>query len=176
MALFPKVQEKCFSEINEVIGTKPPSIEDMPKLTYIMATCMEIQRYSLVAQATLSHRLTQDTEYGQYKFKKGTMFFANLDKFLNDPSEFPEPKKFIPERFMENGILQKKDHFVPFGVGKRICMGESLAKNELFVFFVRILQRLQFKVIEGQEPSPKNYVSGVTRIPDPFNVKIIPRN
>ena len=63
-----------------------------------------------------------------------------------DPEVFPSPKCFNPERFMEgNGKHKKFEQFVPFGIGKRICMGESLAKNELFIFFVRMLQRMSFQ-------------------------------
>ena len=173
MALYPEVQKKCQSEIDEVLGQKLPTIDDISSLTYVMATLMEIQRYSLVAQGSLPHYLKQDTEVNGYKFKKGTIFISNLQKFLYDPVEFPEPKSFKPERFLDqDGIIKKNEYFVPFGIGKRICMGESLAKNELFIFFVRFFQRLNVSSITNQKPDPNQYVSGVTRIPKPFTVSV----
>ena len=176
MALNQKVQEKCQKEINDFIGEKEPTIEDMTNLKYVMATLMEIQRYSKVAPASLPHYLLQDTSLNQYKFKEGTIFFCNLTKFLSDPKLFPEPDVFRPERFIDkDGNIIKNDHFVPFGVGKRICMGESLAKNELFIFFVRILQRMNIGVVKGQIPNPKNYVSGITTIPLPYMVSVSSR-
>ena len=145
----------------------------MNGLTYIMATLMEIQRFARVAPVSLPHYLLQDTQVGKYKFKKGTAFFSNLSKFLNDPQEFPEPGKFKPERFIdEGGKIRKSDHLVPFGIGKRVCMGESLAKNELFIFFVRLIQRLNIGAVNGKRPDPEQYIAGVTRIPKPYFVTI----
>ena len=177
MALHPKVQTKCQNELSEIIGEKPPTIEDMKDLKFIMATVMEIQRYSIVAQASLPHYLLHDTTVNQYKFQKGTIFFCNLTKFMTDPTVFTEPRTFKPERFIdENGNICKNENFVPFGIGKRICMGDSLAKNELFIFFVRILQRMNIGVVDGKIPNPENYVSGITRIPLPFLVSVSPRS
>nr|AKH03506.1 cytochrome P450 3041B1 [Paracyclopina nana] len=177
MALYPKVQQKCQKEIDEILGgSRLPTIDDMPKLVYVMATLMEIQRFSKVAPGSLPHMLIQDVQVMQYKFKKGTIFISNLTKFLNDPIIFPNPEEFIVERFLEDGKLKKYEEFVPFGIGKRICMGESLAKNELFIFFVRTLQRLNFKVAEGLKPNPQKYTAGITRIPDPYYVHISKRS
>ena len=63
-------------------------------------------------------------------------------------------------------------NFLRFGIGKRICMGESLAKNELFLFFVRLLQRLTFEETD-KKPSVDNVFHGITRIPKPFSVKLV---
>ena len=75
----------------------------------------------------------------------------------------------------QNGQILKNDHLIPFLIFKRICMGESLAKNELFVFFVRLLQRLDFKVTE-KVPHPDDCICSMTRIPNPFFVEITERN
>ena len=113
----------------------------------------------------------------EYKFKKGTLFFSNLEKFLNDPIQFPEPSKFQPERFLDkDGNVQKHDYLVPFGIGKRVCMGESLAKNEMFVFFVRVIQRINIRVTDGKQPDPNEFIAGVTRIPKPYNILVSSRN
>ena len=55
-------------------------------------------------------------------------------------------------------------------------MGESLAKNQLFIFFVRILQRINIEVVEGKTPDPEKFVSGITRIPMPYEVSVSARN
>jgi cytochrome P450 len=71
----------------------------------------------------------------------------------------------------------KPEHFVPLGHGRRVCMGEPLAKAELFIFFVTLLQKIKFDVVEGKdkEPDPKKYMVGVTKVPEDFNVKVSPR-
>ena len=173
MALHPEVQRKCQDELDEILGQKAPTIEDMNNVNYIMATLMEIQRFAMVAESSLPHRLMQDVEIDGYKFKKDTLFFSNLAKFMNDPVQFPEPRKFKPERFLnKEGKVQKHEYLVPFGIGKRICMGESLAKNEMFIFFVRTIQRINIGVTNGKRPDPEEFHAGITRIPKPYDVSV----
>ena len=153
--------------------TRPPKIEDIQNLPYVMATLMEIQRRGVTAPASLPHYLMKDTTVNGFKFKKGTLFIANLSKYLMDPEIFPSPKNFDPERFLdENGKIKRNEQFAPFSIGKRICMGESLAKNELFLFFVRMLQRISFQETKNKL-DPENAIMGVTRFPKPFEVKVI---
>ena len=175
LALNPEVQDKCYQEIQSLGGEREPSSDDSVRLPYVKATLMEIQRISRVGQSTLMHRLTKDTQVNNYQFKSGQPFVINTEKFLMDPKEFPEPQRFNPERFLgpDNQIL-KKQYFIPFGIGKRICMGETLAKNQIFIFFVRFLQRLKIEATE-QQPNPENFVSGITRIPNTFEIKISER-
>ena len=92
-----------------------------------------------------------------------------------DPKVFPNPKEFNPGRFVDEcGKIKRVEEFAPFGVGRRICMGESLAKNSLFLFFVRVLQRTSIcQTLKRLNPDDA-YV-GVTRCPNPFEVKVIPR-
>ena len=59
MALHPEVQTKCQTEIDQHLGEKLPTIDEISKLNYIMATLMEIQRFSAVGQSSLPHRLIQ---------------------------------------------------------------------------------------------------------------------
>ena len=66
----------------------------------------------------------------------------------------------------------KPEYFVPLGHGKRVCMGEPLAKAELFIFFVTLVQRISFTVPNGTEPDPKNYSAGHTRVPDNYMVTV----
>ena len=54
-------------------------------------------------------------------------------------------------------------------------MGEPLAKAELFIFFVTLVQKIKFDVVEGKEPDPKKYNVGITKVPDDFDVKVSPR-
>ena len=140
-----------------------------------MATLMETQRLSIMAPASLPHYLTKDTTINGYYFEKGTLFIANLSRILMDPEVFQAPKTFNPQRFLdESGNLMKIDQFAPFSMGRRICMGESLAKNTLFLFFVRMLQRIS--IVQGlKKPDPNDCYVGVTRSPKPFEVKVLQR-
>ena len=76
-------------------------------------------------------------------------------------------------RFLDSdGNFFRPDYFAPLGHGRRICMGEPLARNELFIFFVTIVQRLRVQTVPGKEPDPRRYSAGVTRCPLDFVVSI----
>ena len=172
MTLNPEVQKKVQAEIHTNIGTRSPTMDDIHILPYVMATLMEIQRLGLIAPGSLLHTLLENTTYKDYVFEKGTVFVANLTKFLLDPLVFESPHNFNPDRFLDDNMkIRKYEQFVPFGIGKRICMGESLAKNEMFLFFVRMMQRVSFEPTDNK-PSIHNVTTGITRIPHPFEVKV----
>ena len=67
----------------------------------------------------------------------------------------------------------KNERVIPFGLGKRYCMGELLARNEIFLFLVTMLQKMQFKLPQFHPaPDPENYLVNLTRIPDDFYVRM----
>ena len=75
-------------------------------------------------------------------------------------------------RFLDSsGKFFKPEYFVPFGHGRRVCLGEPLARAELFIFFVTLVQRIKFEGIEGRMPDPSNYSVGITKYPNKFTVK-----
>ena len=84
------------------------------------------------------------------------------------------------EIFFEiNFSLRYKKHpaLVPFGVGKRQCMGEALARNEVMLFTVGLIQRITFlPPAVGPQPDPEDYHVGATRMPEDYFVKIVQNN
>ena len=69
--------------------------------------------------------------------------------------------------------FQKNRQFVPFGMGKRNCVGESFAISQLFIFFVMLLQQLRLDLpLNHPAPDVKEYSAGFTRIPKPFYVSV----
>ena len=131
---------------------------------------MEVQRLGCVAPSSLPHRAKEDGFLDGYKIPKGCMMFYNIIAFHLDPEYWDEPEVFNPDRFLDGKI---REQLVPYGLGKRICMGETLARAELFIFSALILQNFRIGLpVSHERPEPERALWGITRAPKPFHVRI----
>ncbi len=103
---------------------------------------------------------------------------ANLSAVMHNERDFPEPDKFRPERYLDpdSGHFRPHPKVVPFGVGKRRCLGEKLAREEVFCFFVTLLQRFHLEKADPAAELTTEPVVGITLTPKYFEVKMIPRD
>lgn len=145
MAEYPEIQEKCFKEIDDMLGDKLVNCSDRAKLRYLNATILEIQRLGNIVPLATAHAANEDTMLQGYFIPKGTLLFPNLYSALMDPKHWSEPKRFKPERFLDSkGELVDNTAQIPFGTGPRTCLGEPLARMELFLVFANLLKIYKF--------------------------------
>ncbi|KAK7888834.1 hypothetical protein WMY93_024394 [Mugilogobius chulae] len=140
MIYHPDIQEKIQAEIDTVVGSsRLPSMQDRDNLHYTNAVIHEIQRMGNIIPLNVMHMTTRDTTLENYTIPKGVMVIGNLDSVLNDPSM------------------------------KRVCLGEQLARMELFLFFSGLLQRFTFSAPEGEKPTPDADMNFI-RTPKPYRL------
>uniref|UniRef100_A0A8B9JFD0 Cytochrome P450 2M1-like n=1 Tax=Astyanax mexicanus TaxID=7994 RepID=A0A8B9JFD0_ASTMX len=153
MMKHPDIQAKVQKEIDEVLGPhRSPSIADRQNMPYTDAVVHEIQRSIDLAPTSVPHYMLNDTEFNNYLIPKGAIVLPLLSSVLSDPKLWKNPDCFDPENFLdENGRFKKNDGFVAFGMGKRACLGEAMARVELFIFFTSLLQHFTFKATVLQE-------------------------
>uniref|UniRef100_A0A673GGW7 Cytochrome P450, family 2, subfamily N, polypeptide 13 n=1 Tax=Sinocyclocheilus rhinocerous TaxID=307959 RepID=A0A673GGW7_9TELE len=91
-----------------------------------------------------------------------------LHSVLFDENEWETPYKFNPGHFLDKeGKFVRRDAFMPFSAGKRVCLGEQLARMELFLFFVSLFRKCRFSAAEGEKLNLDGVI-GVTRTPGPL--------
>ncbi|RMC11624.1 hypothetical protein DUI87_11745 [Hirundo rustica rustica] len=175
---YPKIQEKVQEEIDQVIGrSRKPCVADRTQMPYTDAVVHEIQRFISLVPLALPHTVTKDTSFRDYVIPKGTTIFPVLTSVLHDSKEFANPHEFNPEHFLnKDGTFRKSDFFMPFSAGKRICPGEGLARMEIFLLMVIILQNFTLKsVVNPQELSITPTLSGTVNVPPAYQLCAVPR-
>ncbi|XP_070712528.1 cytochrome P450 2U1 [Pempheris klunzingeri] len=172
MVLHPDTQEKVQAEIDEVVGRhRVPSLADKGNLPFTEATIMEVQRLTAVVPLGIPHMASVTTEFKGYTIPKGTVVLPNLWSVHRDPTVWDDPDSFNPARFLDaEGKLLRKECFIPFGIGRRVCMGEQLAKMELFLMVTNLLHAFKFRLPEGTPPPPLHGRFGLTLAPCQYSV------
>nr|CAJ00405.1 putative CyP450 monooxygenase [Pleurotus sapidus] len=183
MAMFPEAQKEAQAEIDAIVGhTRFPSFADRPVLPYLEALIMEISRWNTVSPLALPHAFTSDDEYDGYFIPKGTIVMANTWALLNDPSVYPNPGDFNPDRFLMDGKINPEVRdprdFV-FGYGRRACPGRFFSQDNLYSAVTGILA--SFSITPAQDaqgndiPLKAEMSNGSLSYPLPFKCKITPR-
>nr|QQL94702.1 cytochrome P450 2d15-like protein [Lateolabrax maculatus] len=171
---YPQIQERCQQEIDKVLdGKDQATYEDRHQMPYVQAVIHEIQRMANTVPLSVFHSTTNDTELMGYTIPRGTIIIPNLSSVLYEKGQWKSPHDFNPENFLnEKGEFVKPEAFMPFSTGPRMCLGEGLARMELFLIVVTLLRR--FKFIWPEDAGEPDYtpVFGTTQTPKPYSMKV----
>ncbi|MBN3297192.1 CP17A lyase, partial [Amia calva] len=150
----PQVQKKIQEELASKIGLdRHPKLSDRGSLPYLEATIREVLRIRPVSPLLIPHVALADSSIGDYTIPKGSRVIINLWSIHHDEKEWKNPELFDPGRFLDeegNTMSSPSPSYLPFGAGLRVCLGEALARMELFLFLSWVLQRFTLEVPAGQ--------------------------
>ncbi|CAB4040453.1 steroid 17-alpha-hydroxylase 17,20 lyase-like [Paramuricea clavata] len=178
--LYLNVQSKIHEELDAVVGRdRLPNWKDAESLPYLQATLCEVERVSVITTLFGTNAI-RDTTIAGYHIPKGTFVGLNISKVHEDNCEWQETEKFKPERFLdEDGKFvgwNKLRGFMPFGIGRRECPGQTLAKVMMFSFASILLHRYKIELPEGAEiPTTKVSIPQLVTKPNDFLVVAKPR-
>ncbi|XP_034466758.1 steroid 21-hydroxylase [Hippoglossus hippoglossus] len=150
----PEVQNIVHEELCTVLEGRYPKYSDRHRLPVLCALINEVLRLRPVAPLAVPHRAIRDSSIAGYFIPKNTVIIPNLFGAHHDPAVWTDPYSFRPERFLEGGGGSTTRSLVPFGGGARLCLGESVAKMELFLFTAYLLRDFQFVLPEGEASLP----------------------
>ncbi|TVY28722.1 Cytochrome P450 monooxygenase [Lachnellula hyalina] len=177
----PHILSFARSEIDTVIGrTRAPVLEDEPALPYITALVREVLRWRPVTPFGIPHASTACFEWNGYVIPKGTVVLASHWNISMNDEYYPLPELFEPSRFLSREHPRSRPEFKgrehphkighnAFGWGRRICPGEALATNTIFVAVAKMIWALDFETVEGETYNVDDYVGGLTVRPRDFN-------
>ncbi|XP_077204282.1 cytochrome P450 2J2-like [Paroedura picta] len=176
MANHPDIQAKVHKEIEDVLGSAQSfSYQDRKKLPYTNAVIHEIQRFQYIFFVGVPRQCTKEVKLHGFHIPKGTIIFPDMQSVLFDPTQWETPEAFNPNHFLDkDGSFVKREAFLPFGAGARACLGEQLARIELFLFFANLLRAFTFQLPEGVKELNTDPVVGASLAPRPYKLCSVP--
>ncbi|XP_056624363.1 cytochrome P450 1B1 [Triplophysa dalaica] len=154
---YPSIQSKLQEQIDKAVGRdRLPSMEDKSALAYLDAFIYEAMRYTSFVPVTIPHSTTSDVTIEGVHIPKDTVVFINQWSVNRDPEKWRDPHIFDPSRFLdENGDLDKDltNDVMIFSTGKRRCIGEQIAKVEIFLVSAILLHQCSFESHASQDLS-----------------------
>ncbi|XP_004711865.1 steroid 21-hydroxylase [Echinops telfairi] len=173
----PEMQRQLQEELDRELGPSASNsrvkYKDRARLPLLNATIAEVLRLRCSVPLALPHRTTRSSSILGYDIPKDTVVIPNLLGAHLDETVWARPQDFWPQRFLEPGACPRE---LAFGCGARVCLGEPLARLELFVVLAQLLRAFTLLPAHGALPSLQpRPPGGVTLGVQPFHVRLLRR-
>ncbi|XP_055597450.1 cytochrome P450 306a1 isoform X2 [Uranotaenia lowii] len=160
----------------------PPGLDELDMLPYLKACVAETQRLRTVVPLGIPHGTFSESKLAGYRIPANTMIMpllwaVHMDPKLWEADRFGDPSLFNPERFLDasSGQFVVPAHFMPFQTGKRMCLGDELARNILYLYAIGIFWNFELELFNGDSIDWDGFC-GITLTPPTFEVmvKVLP--
>jgi cytochrome P450 len=154
LSINPDCEAKLRDELRGVLGGRPPTVADLPKLRYTEWVCHESMRVYCPVYA-VGREAISDCEIGGYPIKARSTLFLSQWVMHRHPKYWTEPERFHPERWANDFIHRvPRGLYFPFAVGLRMCIGNHFALQEMALVLATIYQKHRFEVVPGHPIVP----------------------
>ncbi|XP_074652950.1 steroid 17-alpha-hydroxylase/17,20 lyase-like [Tubulanus polymorphus] len=146
MAKHPEVQTRIQDELDEYIGDRPLKMSDKQTLVYCDAVMHETLRLCPIGPVAI-HTAACDVQIDGFDIPKDCQVWANIYACHRDVRAWDEPESFKPERFIhaDGKIIARPKSWLAFSAGRRSCVGESVGRQHVFLFFTSIMQKFSVR-------------------------------
>ena len=155
----PDVEARLHAEVDGVLGGRLPEVSDLPRLPFVEQVVTESMRLYPPAWI-IGRRAIEAYQAGDYLLPARTIMLMSPYVMHRDPRFFPDPERFMPERWtpaFRQGLPQFA--YFPFGGGTRRCIGESFAWMELVLVVATIAQQWTLRLVPGHPVVPQPVVT-----------------
>jgi cytochrome P450 len=143
----PEVEQKLWSELQQVLNGRNPRMSDLPGLPYLERVIKESIRLYPPVWALVRNPV-KECEIGGYRIPTGTTILMSQWVMHRDPRYYDEPERFNPDRWLDARSREApKFAYFPFGGGPRTCIGASFATTEAALVLATIAQKYQIRVV-----------------------------
>ena len=173
MIRHPETQDKVAREIAEVCGDREQvTSADRESLPFTEATMNEVWRFCNILPIAPPKSSPCPIKVGHYDLEANTSILSSTYSVHMDQRYWRDPEVFRPERFITpEGKYRADERNIPFGIGKRRCLGENLARIENFLFLANIIKDFKFESFDGSVPGVRPR-PGITYGPQPFTMRV----
>ncbi|KAI0086645.1 cytochrome P450 [Irpex rosettiformis] len=176
-AMFPEEQAKVQVELNRVIGQeRVPKADEQAVLPRVTAFALECFRWRPTSWGSFAHRATKDIFWNNYLIPAGATVIGNHWSIGLDPEVYPDPTAFKPDRWLDaNGRIREDLTYFTYGFGRRVCPGQHLANNSLYLSTALILWAFKISENPSRPINSMDFSHGQSIRPNPFAVNFEPR-
>jgi len=171
LCLYPDIQQKAYEEVMSICGEDAFTAENTKQLTLVTNIFKESLR--LYPPVSFFPRVSaEETTIRDRRIKKGAAIVISPWLMHRNERFWEDPHMFNPARFDHPDKIHKNTYF-PFGLGKRICIGEKFAMQESVLLLASILRNYKLELEEGFVPDLAGRLT--TRSLNGMSIKITKR-
>lgn len=154
LATHPEADAELAAELRAVLGGRPPTAEDLPRLRFADAVVAEALRLFPPVDV-VGREAVAPCEVGGYPVRPGVTVLMSPWVVQRDPRFFEEPEQFLPQRWLD-GLAHRLPRYAyfPFGGGPRLCIGKDFALQESVLVLAAVARTFRFTLLPGREVVP----------------------